>query len=137
MFVGYAREPIELIGLCPVGQRWFDVLSKEPASGESHALAVLDAFSDKRYDVFWKRKPATLLDANHRRTGAAWKDLDDARGVALILPMKDGAPFCVFGDASGFRHDYTRIKEHSNKDTGGIGWVSSAWDHWPIGWLNS
>ena len=42
---GYAREPIELIGMCPVGKRWFDVLEKDPASEERHALAVLDAFS--------------------------------------------------------------------------------------------
>ena len=26
---GYAREPIEMIGMCPVGKLWFDVLAKE------------------------------------------------------------------------------------------------------------
>jgi hypothetical protein len=41
------------------------------------------------------------------------------------------------GDAGGYRHDFTRLKEHTFKDTGGIGWGSHSWDHWPIGWLNS
>ncbi len=27
--------------------------------------------------------------------------------------------------------------EPCHSDTGGVGWVSSSWDHWPIGWLNS
>jgi hypothetical protein len=134
---GHAREPIEMIGMCPVGKRWMDILAVEPATGESHALAVLDSFSAKRYDVFWKHKPGTVWDSVPRRAGSDWKDLDDARGVALVVPMKEGAPFCVFGDASGFRHDFTRIKEHSHKDTGGVGWISQSWDHWPIGWLNS
>jgi hypothetical protein len=134
---GYAREPIEMIGLCPVGKRWMDVLAGDAATGENHALAVLDAFSSNRYDVYWKHKPGTVWEAVPRRDGAKWKDLDDAAGVALVVPMKEGAPFCVFGDASGFRRDFTRIKEHSHTDTGGVGWVSESWDHWPIGWLNS
>ncbi len=134
---GYAREPIEMIGLCPVGKLWFDVLRPQPDTSESHALAVLDAFSNNRYDVFWQRKPDTLFKAIPRRTGCDWKVLDDSPGVALIVPMREGAPFCVFGDASGFGHEFTRLKEHSFKDTGGWNWNSHSWDHWPIGWLNS
>jgi hypothetical protein len=134
---GYAREPIETIALCPAGKLWYDILEAGGRPDESHALAVLDPYSEKRYDVFWKRQPGTLWGATPRRTGAAWKELDDARGVALIVPMHEGAPFCVFGDASGFRHDFTRIKDHSFTDTGGLGWISKSWDHWPIGWLNS
>src|SRR5262249_43318321 len=45
--------------------------------------------------------------------------------------------FCVMGDAGGYGHEFTRIKEHSFKDTGGRGWGSRSWDQWPIGWLNS
>jgi hypothetical protein len=134
---GYTREPVEMMVMCPVGQLWFDVLSDGPHSAEKHALAVLDTFSPKRYDVFWTRKPETLLGGIPRRAGSPWRDLDDAAGVALVAPLKTGAPFTVFGDASGFRHDYTRIKDHSFPDTGGIGWVSQSWDHWPIGWANS
>ena len=29
------------------------------------------------------------------------------------------------------------MKEHSDKATGGWGWRSLSWDHWPVGWLNS
>ena len=136
---GYAREPIEMIGMCPVGKLWFDVLRTDPSSGASHALAVLDPFSQKRYDLYWESapEPQNIWKASPRRSGANWKSLDDSPGVALIVPMQEGSPFCIFGDASGFRHDFTRIKEHSFRDTGGWGWVSKSWDHWPIGWLNS
>ncbi|MEO7297817.1 MAG: hypothetical protein ABI042_04495, partial [Verrucomicrobiota bacterium] len=51
---GYAREPIEMINMCPKGKLWFDVLQPVPATGEHHALAALDVFSTNRYDVFWK-----------------------------------------------------------------------------------
>ncbi len=137
--IGYAREPIEMIGMCPAGKLWSDVLANGDSSNEKRALAVLDPFSDKRYDVFWTPTPDSkqIWKGTPRRSGCAWKDVDDSPGVALIVPMKDGSPFCVFGDASGFGHEFTRIKEHSFKDTGGWGWISSSWDHWPIGWLNS
>ncbi|MDB6027668.1 MAG: hypothetical protein JWM68_3891 [Verrucomicrobiales bacterium] len=134
---GYAREPIEMIGMCPKGKLWFDVLQRDPASGDSHSLAVMDVFSTNRYDVFWKRKPDSLWQSTVRRTGCDWKTLDDSRGVVLITPLREGAAFCVLGDIGGFRHESTRIKDHSFKDTGGIGWGSQSWDHWPIGWLNS
>jgi hypothetical protein len=134
---GHTREPIENIGMCPVGMTWVDVLKKDDSTGEHHALAVLDTFSPNRYDVFWKHVPGTLYKAIPRRTGSTWKELDDAAGIVFVLPMKEASPFCVFGDASGFRHDFTRIKEHSHTDTGGVGWIGQSWDHWPIGWLNS
>jgi hypothetical protein len=136
---GYAREPIELIGLCPVGKRWSDVLQKVNGSEERHALAVLDPFSIRRYDVFWTPKSGTLWDSTHRRVGdlETWMQLDDSAGVIFAMPLIEGMVFCAFGDASGFRHDYTRIKEHTFKDTGYTAWGSSSWDHWPIGWANS
>jgi hypothetical protein len=134
---GYAREPIEMIAMSPVGKLWYDVLEENPATGESHALAVLDAYSTNRFDVYWQRKPGTLFESTPRRAGCSWKLLDDSPGVALIIPQKAGAAFCVMGDAGGYGHTFTRIKEHSFLDTGGSGWVSHSWDHWPIGWLNS
>lgn len=133
---GYAREPIEMIGLCPVGQRWFDVLRKVTGSEERHALAVLDPFSDKRYDVFWKPKPGTVWDSTHRQAGSDWKAFEHAAGAVFVIPMVGGSPFCIYGNASGFRHEYTRNKEHTFPGTGN-NWGSSSWDHWPIGWLNS
>jgi hypothetical protein len=134
---GYAREPIELIGMCPVGKLWKDVLQADDKTGERHALAALDPFSKNRYDVYWRPEPATLWKATPRRAGSTWKEIDDVPGVVLAIPMRSGSPFCAFGTASGFDARTTRIKEHSHKDTGGVGWVSSCWDHWPVGWLNS
>ena len=134
---GYAREPIEMIGMCPVGKLWKDVLEMDEKTGERHALAAIDPFSDKRYDVYWKPRPDTLWEATARREGCDWKTIDASPGVALVVPLRAGRVFCIFGTASGYDAKLTRIKEHSHKDTGGIGWVSSCWDHWPIGWLNS
>ncbi|MHB9078604.1 MAG: Ig-like domain-containing domain [Pirellulaceae bacterium] len=131
---GYAREPMELIGLSPVGKRWSDVLRRMPGSEERHALAVLDAFSDKRYDVFWTPTPGTVWDSTHRRSGCVWQDLDDSAGVVMAVPLSDGTPFCSFGDNSGFQHDYTRLKDLTFESEA---WGSVCWDHWPIGWLNS
>lgn len=131
---GYSREPIEIIAMCPVGRLWLDVLAKDSSTGERHALAVLDAFSSKRYDVFWKHKPGTLWGSTHRKEGCAWKEIEDTRGVLISVPMEEASPFCIFGDSSGFQHDYTHLKDHTF--TAEI-WGSSCWDHWPIGWLNS
>jgi hypothetical protein len=133
---GFAREPIEMIGMCPAGKLWKDVLQTNEKTGERHALAALDPFSSKRYDVFWTPKPNSIWESTPRREGS-WKQLDDSDGVVLVVPLKAGSVFCAFGTASGFDAKLTRIKDHSYTDTGGIGWVSSSWDHWPIGWLNS
>ena len=136
---GYAREPVELIAMSPVGRLWYDVLARESSTGESRAFTGLDAFSDARVDVFWKSepKPKKPWAGTARRTGAPWKVIDDARGFAGLIPFRDGSPFVALGDASGFPHETTRLKEHSDKATGGWGWRSLTWDHWPVGWLNS
>ncbi|MGI8964576.1 MAG: hypothetical protein ACR2H1_00635 [Limisphaerales bacterium] len=136
---GYAREPIEIIGMCPVGKLWFDVLQRNPVNtNEFHSLAILDAFSTNRYDLFWKRKPNTLLDSTGRREGCDWKLVDDSRGVALVTPMREGNVFCVLGDAGGFGHEFTHLTEFTFVDTRpGCLWGSLSWDHWPIGWINA
>jgi hypothetical protein len=137
---GYAREPIELIVLSPVGKLWYDVLASDQASGESRAFTGVDAFSRARVDIYWKRKddPKKIFAGTSRRTGSPWKEIDDARGFAGLIPLRDGSPFFVIGDASGFPREGTRLKEHSDrKGTGGWGWGTLTWDHWPIGWLNS
>ncbi|MEP6662913.1 MAG: hypothetical protein ABJC04_04520, partial [Verrucomicrobiota bacterium] len=134
---GYAREPIEIIGMCPRGKLWFDVLQHNPADQtESHALAAIDVFSTNRYDVFWKHKTNTLLESTVRHEGCDWKWIDDSRGVALVTPLHEGNVFCVMGDAGGFGHEFTRLKEHSFTDTPNL-WGSLSWDHWPIGWLDA
>lgn len=137
---GYAREPIELIVLNPVGMQWWDVLARESSTNESHAFVGVDAFSRARVDIYWKRKddPKKIYAGTARRTGSPWKEIDDARGFAGLIPLRDGSPFFVIGDASGFPHETVRLKEHGDrKGTGGWGWGTLTWDHWPVGWLNS
>jgi hypothetical protein len=151
---GYAREPIELIGMCPVGKTWKDVLAVDSnekkdsanpppappykgAESEKHALAALDPFSDRRYDVYWRPLEGTLWKAAPRHHGCSWKEIDDSPGVVFALPMRAGSPFCAFGSSSGFDAKQTRVKEHSFSNTEGGNWISSCWDHWPVGWLNS
>lgn len=135
---GYSREPMELIGMAPVGKMWSDVLRKVPGSEERHSLAVLDVFSNKRCDTYWKPKSGgPIWDSTRRRDGCDWKEIDDAQGVVLSVPLNDGSPFCVFGDASGFRSDYTRVSENSFPEHRGLNWGSASWDHWPVGWINS
>ena len=46
-------------------------------------------FQSKRYDVYWTPRPGTLWDSTHRRAGCAWKEVDDAAGVALVIPMTE------------------------------------------------
>jgi hypothetical protein len=137
---GYAREPIELIVMSPVGKLWYDVLAEEATTGESRAFVGLDAFSKARVDIFWKKRhdPKKIFAGTSRRTGAPWKMIDDAQGFAGIIPLRGASPFFIIGDASGFPHEATRLKEHSDrKGTGGWGWGTLTWNHWPIGWLNS
>src|SRR5215213_10104077 len=68
---GYAREPIELIAMEPAGRLWFDVLEREPSTGESHAFVGLDAFTDARADIYWKSRPVPgkPFTSAARRTG--------------------------------------------------------------------
>jgi hypothetical protein len=149
--IGYAREPIEIIPICPVGKLWYDILETVPATGENRAFVGLDPFSKARVDILWKHRPDLIEQSQRdsfakqrpfyygtaRRIGSEWSELDNARGVAALTPLRDGTPFVIFGDASGFPHDLTRIKEHFDRSTGGWGWGTHSWDHWPIGWLNS
>lgn len=152
---GYAREPIELIPIAPAGRCWYDILMPADAPNEYRAFTGLDAFSLARVDILWRRSedldalrrfvytaepPAAslrLFGGETRRAGCAWKTFDDARGVAAITPLREGTPFLVVGDASGFPWEYTRWKEHSDPGTGGWNWGTETWDHWPVGWLNS
>jgi hypothetical protein len=137
---GYAREPIELIAMNPVGKQWWDTLSPNSSNDESHAFVGLDAFSIARVDIFWKKKDDLKkpFAGTSRRVGSPWKVIDDARGFAGVIPFRDGSPFFVIGDDSGFPHEGTRLKEHGDrKGTGGWGWGTLTWDHWPIGWINS
>jgi hypothetical protein len=137
---GYSREPIELIGMAPRNQTWADVLQTDPNTGARHALAVLDPFSTNQYNVYWTPTAGTVWDSAHSRDGTAatWAALNNSAGTAIALPMKGGSAFTIFGDASGFAHDLTNLKEHTYGDSAPAEvWGSCSWDHWPIGWVNS
>ena len=128
-----------MIVLCPVGKLWSDVLEKDPASEERHALAMLDAFSPKRYDVYWTPKPAPdkIWDSTHRRAGCTWKELYDSAGAALVVPLKEAAPFCVVGDASGLQARVYETRGLTFNPHGGNQWGSGSWANWPNGWANA
>ena len=134
---GYAREPIEIIGMCPVGKLWKDVLATNEQTGERHARRCSIRSRTGGTTFTGVRAKGRCGKRAPRRAGCKWQEIDDSAGVVLVVPMRAGAPFCTFGTASGFDAKRTRIKEHSFPDTGGLGWVSSSWDHWPVGWLNS
>ena len=134
---GYSFENIEIIPMFPVGKTWKDTFRPTPQG--LHAAAVLDAFSSKRYDVFWAPPADIFKDkAQTSRAGAgSIQDLESTAGYALVMPFTDALPFIIVGDAGGFAHANTKILDHSFPDGGGWNWKSSFWCHWPIGWLNS
>jgi hypothetical protein len=138
--VGYAREPIQMIGMAPRTETWADVLQTNPATGARHALAALDPFSTTQANVYWTPKPGTVWDSYHSRdfNASTWAALNNSAGTALVMPMKGGSVFTIFGDASGFSHTGCNIKENTYGDSApNEVWGSESWDHWPIGWLNS
>jgi hypothetical protein len=128
--LGYSIEPLELLGVFPVGIHWRDALRRDPLQHDAHVLAALDAFSGKRYDTY---RDAT----GARRTGCRWREIEDSPGKALVLPAKAGLLFCAFGDASGFAHETTKLADHAFPDTGGLDPAFTMWLHWPVGWVNS
>lgn len=101
--------------MSPVGKLCSDLLKKDHSRGKNHVLTALDAFSDKRYDVFWKRapEPKAIWMSTAKHTGCEWTDVANSSVVEVVITMADRAPFCVFGDASGFKHSYIRMKEQT------------------------
>lgn len=132
-FEGYSWQPIDYFAIAPTGTTWKDLFPRDETHGDYHVASALDAYSDRRYDIFWDDggKP--------RRVGD--KDLllriSHSPGFAMVMPLKAGHLFTVLGNASGFPSEKSQIVDHSFDDTGGWGWRSARWDHWPIGWLNS
>ncbi len=132
-FEGYSWQPIDFFAIAPTGTTWKDLFPRDEMHGDYHVASALDAYSDRRYDVFWD-------DAGKpRRVGD--KDLllsiSHSPGFAMVMPFKTGHLFTVLGNASGFPSKKSQIVDHSFDDTGGWGWRSARWDHWPVGWLNS
>lgn len=132
--VGYSTQPVELFGVAPVGSVLADLFPSDPQRGDRHTHAVVDLYSDRRYDIYWD-------DEGHvRRQGddATLAGISRSPGFALVLPFREKMLFAVLGAASGFPAEKTQLIDHCTPGAeGGSGWGAARWDHWPIGWLNS
>ena len=130
---GYAWDPIDFFAYAPCGTEWRDLFERDAQHGDYLVTSVLDAFSAKRYDIFWDD------DGKARRVGdaALLLEISHSRGLAMVMPFKEGYLFTILGNDSGFPSEKSQVVDHSFNDTGGWGCGSARWDHWPVGWLNS
>ncbi len=130
---GYSWQPLDFFALAPSGTTWKDLFPQDSRHGDYHVGSVIAAYSNLQYDVYWD-------DAGKaRRRGNAERllEISHSPGFALVMPFKAGYLFVVLGGASGFPPEKSQVVDHSFTDTGGWGWGSARWDHWPVGWLNS
>ncbi len=130
---GYSWQPIDFFAGAPAGTTWKDLFPRDEQHGDYLVGSVIDAYSPKRYDVFWDD------NGKPRRVGNApmLMEISHSRGFALIMTFKEGFLFTVMGASSGFPSEKSQILDNSFDDTGGEGWGAARWDHWPVGWLNS
>ena len=130
---GYSWQPIDFFALAPTGTDWKDLFPQDERHGDYLVGSVIDAYSSKRYDVYWDD------NGKPRRSGDAQLllEISHSKGLAMVMPFKEGFIFTILGASSGFPSEKSQIVDHSFNDTGGWGWVSARWDHWPVGWLNS
>ena len=130
---GYSWQPIDFFAGAPAGTTWKDLFTRDEQHGDYLVGTVIDAYSSKRYDVFWddNGKPRRNGDA------ALLLEISHSRGFAIIMPFKEGWLFTIMGASSGFPSEKSQIVDHSFNDTAGWGWGAARWDHWPVGWLNS
>ena len=130
---GYSWQPIDFFAIAPHGTAWKNLFPRDSKFGDYHVASVMDVYSDQQYDVFWD-------DAGRpRRVGdrQLLLNISHSRGFAMVMPFNAGYLFTILGPAAGWPADKSQIVDHSFTDTGGWGWKSLRWDHWPIGWLNS
>jgi len=132
---GYSQQPIELFGVMPAGKLIKDLFPRDPEQGDFHTHAVLDLYSDRRYDIYWGENTDEVRRSGDDATLAA---ISRSPGCALVLPFQDRLLFAVFGNASGFPTEKSVLIDHCTPGAkGGAGWGAARWDHWPIGWLSS
>jgi hypothetical protein len=130
---GYSWQPIDFFGAAPAGTTWNDLFHRDEQHGDYLVGIVIDAYSPRRYELFWGDDGSVRRNGNPDLLLA----ISRSRGFALIMPYKQGYLFTVLGAASGFPSEKSQVVDNSFKDTGGWGWGAARWDHWPIGWLNS
>jgi hypothetical protein len=131
---GYSTQPVELFGLAPAGSALRDLFPRDAGHGDTHVLAALDLYSERRYDLFWDEKGKVRRQGDDATLVAIWR----SQGCALVLPFREKLLFAVLGAASGFSPKYNRLVDHCTPGAqGGAGWSAGLWDHWPVGWINS
>ena len=130
---GYSWQPIDFFAAAPNGTEWRDLFPRNAEHNDYFVGSVLDAFSDKHYDVFWDDNGKARRDGD----AALLLEISHSRGLAMVMPFKEGHLFTILGAASGFPSEKSQVVDHSFNDTGGWGWGAARWDHWPVGWLNS
>ena len=130
---GYSWQPIDYFAVAPNGTTWNDLFARDPEHKDFNVATVLDAFSPKKYEVFWND------EGKARRNGNAelLLEISHSRGLAMVMPSKDGYLFTILGNDSGFPSEKSQVVDHSFNDTGGWGWGAIRWNHWPVGWLNA
>ncbi len=132
--VGYSTQPVELFGLAPVGASLHDLFPHDAEHGDYHTLSVIDAYADRRYDIYWSEQGKVRRRGDDRILAA----ISRSPGYALVLPFKERLLFAAMGSSSGFLPEKTQLIDHCTPGAeGGVGWSVGRWDHWPIGWLNS
>ena len=132
--VGYSQQPVELFGVAPVGKLIKDLFPRDVERGDYHTHAVLDVYSDRRYDLYWGEKG----EVRRRGDDSTLAAISESPGRALVLPFGDGMLFAVLGDAAGFPAKKNVFIDHCTPGVkSGSEWGTGLWDHWPIGWLNS
>jgi len=131
---GYSQQPVELFGVVPAGKLIQDVFPRDAAHGDYHTHAVVDLYSDRRYDIYWGEKGAV----RRRGDDATLAAISQSPGRALVLPFAERLLFAVLGDSSGFSGQRSVLVDHCTPGVkSGCEWGQGIWDHWPIGWLNS
>ena len=95
---GYSQQPVELFGVAPVGKDIKDLFPRDAQRGDYHTHAVLDIYSDRRYDIYWGENG----EVRRRGDDTTLAAISQSPGRALVLPFREGLLFAVLGDAGGF-----------------------------------
>jgi hypothetical protein len=131
---GYSWQPIDFFAAGPPRATWRNLVRKDPAHGDYHVAAILDAASGERYDLFFGENGEPRRNGDNARLQ---RIAQSPLGFAMVIPCLGSMPFIIFGNASGFDRNKSQLVDHSFNDTGGFGWGASEWDHWPVAWINS
>lgn len=133
-YVAYSQQPVELFGVAPAGKLIKDLFSPDPEKGDYLTLALIDLYSDQKYEVYWGEEGRVRRHGDDSTLAA----LSESPGCALVMPFRDRLLFAALGDSSGFRTERTDFVDHCTPGAkGGCEWGQGIWNHWPIGWVNS